>query len=596
MPGLVCAIGAEDAAAVVRRGAGTMCRRARHNLVVSEAPSDRVAVGFCGERGGVVRDEATGTILALDGELLPEDASRPAEGGARTLLDRYLAAGARLEVPEGWFAAAIWDPRRAELVLIADRFGQRPLYLARRGGVILAASELKALAAAGLEPELDLQAWAEMLVFEYPLDGSVPLAKVRLVPQASTLTVSRTGEEELRERWRYRVEPERVDKEAELVAELGRLLELAVLRRLGPRTGLALSAGLDSRSIAAVVSRLAPEVACFTYGAPGSEDLAGGTEIAARAGLAHRALPLEQGYIARGAAETVWLAEGHVRCFHAHHLALRPLREELGLREILMGFAGDVIMRGSKLAPPAEEAAFAAAVYESIAGCVTDGLLPEVFTERFAAELRGRAREAVARHLAREDGDPVARWRQFSFRHNRPRMLWGTELFRDDLTPCDPFHDRDLVDFCRRMPEPMRLDGRLQRAYLRQFPALIAVPSPKDGLPPALVGRRRKLAAAAVKVQRRGRALLEARLTYPWRLRSEGLGDYAHDLRLAGAELLGILLEPRTLARGQLRDEGVRRLVSETLSGRARHTRALGMLLTFELFQRQFLEGDRPES
>jgi hypothetical protein len=40
----------------------------------------------------------------------------------------------------------------------------------------------------------------------------------------------------------------------------------------------------------------------------------------------------------------------------------------------------------------------------------------------------------------------------------------------------------------------------------------------------------------------------------------------------------------------------VRRLISETLSGRGRHTQALGILLTLELFQRQFVEGEAPDS
>jgi hypothetical protein len=51
---------------------------------------------------------------------------------------------------------------------------------------------------------------------------------------------------------------------------------------------------------------------------------------------------------------------------------------------------------------------------------------------------------------------------------------------------------------------------------------------------------------------------------------------------------------PPTLARGQLREEPIRRLVAETLAGRGRHTYVLGVLLTLELVQRQFLEGDRP--
>ena len=36
----------------------------------------------------------------------------------------------------------------------------------------------------------------------------------------------------------------------------------------------------------------------------------------------------------------------------------------------------------------------------------------------------------------------------------------------------------------------------------------------------------------------------------------------------------------------------MRELVDDTLSGRARYTKPLGALLTFELFQRQFVDGD----
>ena len=36
----------------------------------------------------------------------------------------------------------------------------------------------------------------------------------------------------------------------------------------------------------------------------------------------------------------------------------------------------------------------------------------------------------------------------------------------------------------------------------------------------------------------------------------------------------------------------MRKLVDDTLSGRARYTKPLGALLTFELFQRQFVDGE----
>jgi hypothetical protein len=37
-------------------------------------------------------------------------------------------------------------------------------------------------------------------------------------------------------------------------------------------------------------------------------------------------------------------------------------------------------------------------------------------------------------------------------------------------------------------------------------------------------------------------------------------------------------------------------LIAATLSGRRGDTQALGMLLTLELFQRQFLEGEEPDA
>ena len=51
----------------------------------------------------------------------------------------------------GMWAYAIWDRRRAHLVLSRDRFGVKPLYVAARHGVVLFGSEIKAILAA--EPE-----------------------------------------------------------------------------------------------------------------------------------------------------------------------------------------------------------------------------------------------------------------------------------------------------------------------------------------------------------------------------------------------------------------------------------------------------------
>ncbi|MEO8290888.1 MAG: asparagine synthase-related protein, partial [Gaiellaceae bacterium] len=197
------------------------------------------------------------------------------------------------------------------------------------------------------------------------------------------------------------------------------------------------------------------------------------------------------------------------------------------------------------------------------------------------------------RLLDAEEGMPLERARQVTF-NGQSRKIWpGAELFADDLGPRDPYDDHALVDTLRRMPEHLRVTGAIQKAYLRRFPELAAVANTRDEIPPGLGGRRRQAAELRVRARRSLRSRVDSTLGPRWWPVRAGLGDYASDLRRPGGpELLGILLEARTLARGQVREEAVRRMVDETLVGRGRHTQPLGVLLTLELFQRQFVDGD----
>jgi hypothetical protein len=137
------------------------------------------------------------------------------------------------------------------------------------------------------------------------------------------------------------------------------------------------------------------------------------------------------------------------------------------------------------------------------------------------------------------------------------------------------------------------VEGALQRAYLRATPGVSHIRNPDDGLAPGVTGRRKELARLSVGIRRRATGHLEGAARRLGVQPRRGVGDYAADLRRqGGALLLGILLEPRTLERGQLRPEPVRRMIDATLGGRRPFTHVLGLLVTLELFQRQFLDGE----
>jgi asparagine synthase/glutamine amidotransferase-like protein len=587
--GLIGVFGVPGAADLARSAGAPLVRRSFHKLELAPI-SQTVCLGFAGERGGLATDPDSGVVLVIDGELFTDGGPVGGRAAASLLLREFV--GDRLaDPPQGRYAAAVWDPRRETMTVLTDRYRRRPVYRARLRGGHVFAGELKALVAAGVQPRVDAQAWAELLAFEHLLGDRTPLEGVERLPAAATLTIPLHGAEELVRRWRYRLDPVDDVGEGEFVEGFATRLERAVRRRHDGRTGLALSGGLDSRCIAAMLIPLAPDTVALTYGAPGSHDLRLGTAVAARTPFRHRESPFPVGYIAKGAAETVWLSEGHIRSFHSHHLALRALRRD-GVRSVFISYGGDHAVRTVEGPATTGDGLRPDLFHEYRAACLTDALLERLLTPSFADTLRGRARESMFSQLDAEVGTDLHRVRQLLFDTQSLKIWPGAELFADDLAPRDPYDDHELVDFLRHMPERFRQGERVQRAFLSAVPRLGDVPTTRDRLAPSVDGTRRRLALGALRAKRELRGAADRMLGPAWWPNRDGLGDYAADLRRGGAELLEILLEPRTIARGQLRPESVRALVSETLNGRARNTRVLGMLLTFELFQRQFIDGE----
>jgi asparagine synthetase B (glutamine-hydrolysing) len=144
-------------------------------------PDRRVALAAVGERAGLVRSDATGVVVAFEGELFASSGVVQGVAAAVRVLRAYLESGPAIVPPDGSFTAAIWDPRTRELMLVTDHAGTRPLYVSADGRRVLAASELKALVAAGVAPKLDLTGFAEVAAYEQHLGGRTLLEGVELV-------------------------------------------------------------------------------------------------------------------------------------------------------------------------------------------------------------------------------------------------------------------------------------------------------------------------------------------------------------------------------------------------------------------------------
>jgi asparagine synthase (glutamine-hydrolysing) len=185
---------------------------------------------------------------------------------SEVLLAAYAEWGeACLHRLNGMWAFAIWDSVRRELFLARDRFGIKPLHWLADGERFAFASELKAfLHLPGFNARVDHAVVAATLAAINDLETSETtlLHGVRHLRGGYCLTV-RAGEEPRPRRWWRTLDhleqpPPTIEAQAERFREL--LYDACRIRlRSDVKVATSLSGGLDSSSVAAIVSDLGGE-------------------------------------------------------------------------------------------------------------------------------------------------------------------------------------------------------------------------------------------------------------------------------------------------------------------------------------------------
>ena len=224
-------------------------------------------------------DKASGVSLVLDGgianagelraQLLRRGYQFVGQSPEEVLLRAYLDWGKDvLKRLHGAFAFAIWDGRKDRLLIARDRFGEKPLYLHEREGVLHFASEIKALLKAGIQAKPDPSAIWECLAHRHVPGPRTALAGIRKLAPA-TYGIWQFGK--LRE-VRYWIAPDCHAHVAnatrrEPVEGFLRTLDDAVKPHAG--SGIFLSGGIDSAVLAALMSRGEAKPHTFSLGFEG---------------------------------------------------------------------------------------------------------------------------------------------------------------------------------------------------------------------------------------------------------------------------------------------------------------------------------------
>jgi len=233
-------------------------------------------------------------------ELLPELAKRGhhlrGSSDTQVLVHLWEEKGPELvRELRGMFTFALYDARRATLLLARDRAGKKPLYWHDDGRRIVFASELKSLLADPDVPrDVDPCAIADYLTFQYvPAPGCI-LRGVRKLPAGHRLVCDANGPR-VERYWELPMAVDRTISVADAVEGLRERLREAVRVRLMSDVplGAFLSGGIDSSAVVALMTQVSStRVKTYSIGFEEEEhsELAHARAVAQHLGTEHHEL------------------------------------------------------------------------------------------------------------------------------------------------------------------------------------------------------------------------------------------------------------------------------------------------------------------
>jgi len=137
-----------------------------------------------------------------------------------------------LDKLRGMFAFAIWDAIEHRLFAARDLFGEKPLYYAlTRDGLLVIASEMKAIVASGLvRTTIDLTSVDGYLAYGYVPPDRTIYREVRTLPPGHFLEWQ-SGEATVKPYWKPRLDT-RAMSLPDAASELRRLLRQSIERQI----------------------------------------------------------------------------------------------------------------------------------------------------------------------------------------------------------------------------------------------------------------------------------------------------------------------------------------------------------------------------
>ena len=511
----------------------------------------------------------------------------------------------------GMFAFAIWDHRRRDLLIARDRLGVKPLYyVVTEDGSLFFGSEIKTiLEAAVIKPELNFAVLPDYLA-NHSTSGTETLFRgvKRLLP-GHTL-VWHDGSVDVKQYWdvSFSKVPDDGRSDSAYIAEWGELFRTSVRLRLMADVplGMFLSGGIDSSAICAVMSSLVDgpiKTFSVAFAEREANELAYARVVAEEYKTNHHEVVVSPDEFFAALPNLIWHEDeplahpSSVALYFVSKLAAEHVKVVLtgeGSDELLAGY-GRYRKTILNLALGQQYQKLTPTGLRSVVRNQIQGLPPSrmrqrllrtflnvssdienIYFDNFAVFSTASQGQLLTSQARDQIGalDPYAGVRaaleQTDATTLLDRLLYADiktylqELLmkQDQMSMATsvesrvPFLDHKLVEFSCSLPERLKLRGGTTKYILRQ--------AMKGILPPSILTR--------------------PKMGFPVPVGAWFRGEYSSIVD-------EYVLSERAKARGIFEPEFVRSLVNRHKAGED-HTERLWALVNFEVWQRQFFDGE----
>ncbi len=262
-----------------------------------------------------------------------------------------------LQKLNGQFAFVLYDRRKKILFLARDQFGINPLYFTVADGVLIFASEIKAILEHPLvERQIDLTGMDQILSFPGLVSPRTIFKGIESLKSGHFATV-KNGDIKINEYWDLdypRTGDVSYDRpESFYIETLFELLAQSVKYRLQADVpvGFYLSGGLDSSLIAAVIKKVSPQVNrhSFSISFTDREICEGKYQklMAQHVGSEHHETVFDWTEIAGRLRDMIWHCESPVKeSFNTCSMALSQSARDQDIKVILAGEGADELFAG----------------------------------------------------------------------------------------------------------------------------------------------------------------------------------------------------------------------------------------------------------